>query len=173
MGRYGMDVQGRLSKRESVSFFLVFLAGWALAFPPSAWAIEVGCFCTFVFVSTMFMIGIGLTLVGKNLLSKKIWKLSWRRTSLITFLEVTLLVAVLVILQTQYYLRVLAYLPLAFLLNYALTTTGGPVLQERHTPKKRAAMAALSCLVLPVAVQVMAWLATVLSNMITFKEVRV
>jgi hypothetical protein len=173
MGRYGMDVQGRLSKRESVSFFLVFLAGWALAFPPSAWAIEVGCFCTFVFVSTMFMIGIGLTLVGKNLLSKKIWKLSWQRTSLITFLEVTLLVAVLVVLQTQYYLRVLAYLPLAFLLNYAMTTEKDAALQGPQASKKRAAMAALSSLVLPIAVQVMGWLATVLSNMITFKEVRV
>jgi hypothetical protein len=34
-------------------------------------------------------------------------------------------------------------------------------------------MAAFSCLVLPIAVQVMAWLATVLSNLITFTEVRV
>lgn len=168
-----MDVQGRLSKGESVSFFIAVLLAGFLAFPPPARAVEVGCFCTFVFVSTMFVIGIGVTLVVKNLLSAKIWKLTWPRTSLITFLEVILLVAVLIILQTQFYLRVLAYLPLAFLLNYALTTARGPAPQEQRTAGKRAAMAALSCLVLPVAVQIMGWLATVLSNMITFKEVRV
>jgi hypothetical protein len=34
-------------------------------------------------------------------------------------------------------------------------------------------MAMLSCLVLPIAVQIMGWLGMVLSNMITFKELRV
>jgi Ca2+/Na+ antiporter len=168
-----MDVQGRLSKGESVSSFLMLLAGGCLAFPPRAHAIEVGCFCTFVFVSTMFLIGIGVTLVVKQAISRKIWKLSWKRTSLITFLEVVLLITVLIVLQTQFYIRVFAYLPLAFLLNYALTTAKHPAPQEQRTPRKRLTMAALSCLALPVAVQVMGWLATVLSNMITFKEVRV
>jgi hypothetical protein len=168
-----MDVQRRLGKEHAVSFFLMVLTAGLLAFPPSACAIEVGCFCTFVFVSTMFLIGIGVTVVVKYALSKSLWTLSFKRTSLITFLEVILLLAVLIILQTKFYLRVLAYLPLAFLLNYAMTTAKGPVLQEKQTPKKRTAMAALSCLVLPFAVQIMAWLATVLSNLITFKEVSV
>jgi hypothetical protein len=144
----------------------------SLAFPPSASAIEVGCFCTFVFVSAMFLSGVGVTLLVKYALSKKLWRLSLKRTSFITFLEVVLLVAILAILQTKYYLRVLAHLPLAFLLNYAMTTARGQALQEQQAPKRRAAMAALA-LVLPVAVQIMAWLATVLSNMITFTEVRV
>ncbi len=168
-----MDVQVRLWKGRTVSFFMMSLMAGLLAFPPSAYAIEVGCFCTFVFVSAMFVVGIGVTLVVKYTLSKKIWELSLKRTLLITFIEVVLLTGVLIILQTKFYLRVLAYLPLAFLLNYAMIKAGGLVQQERQASKKRAAMAVLSCLVLPVAVQIMGWLATVLSNMITFTEVRV
>jgi hypothetical protein len=160
-------------REHTLSFFMVVFMAGLLTFPPSACAIEVGCFCTFVFVSTMFVTGVCVTLLVKYALSKKLWRLSLKRTSFITFLEVVLLVAILVILQTKFYLRVLAYLPLAFLLNYAMTTARGPALPEQQTSKKRAAMAALSCLVLPVAVQIMAWLAMVLSDMITFTEVRV
>lgn len=168
-----MDVYGRLKAGLNASFFIAVLIAGLLAYPPSASAVEVGCFCTFVFVSTMFVIGIGVTLIVKYILSKKIWQLSIKRTALITFIEVVLLIAILAILQTKYYLRVLAYLPLAILLNYALTTAKGPVLQEQKTSKNRAAMAVFSSLVLPLAVQLMAWLATTLSDLITFKEVRV
>ncbi len=149
------------------------LTAGAMLFPASAYALEVGCFCTFVFVSTMFMIGIGSTIVVKFVLSKKIWRLSFKRTTLITGIEVVLLLSVLIILQTKFYIRALVYLPLAFLLNYALTTASGHVMREQLTPKKRAAMAALSCIVLPTAVQIMAVVATFLSNLITFKEVSV
>lgn len=168
-----MKVQGRVRSGENVLLFIVALSGWALFFPRPAHAIEVGCFCTFVFVSSMFTLGVGVTLVVKNLIAKKFWNLSWGRISLITFLEVVLLIAVLVVLQTKFYLRILAYLPFAFLLNYALTTIQNPALRAGMTPKKRLTLAALSSLALPVAVQVMGWLATVLSNMITFKEIRV
>jgi hypothetical protein len=168
-----MDVQGRLRQGQRVSVFIAVLIAGLVAYPPSASAVEVGCFCTFVFVSTMFVIGIGATLAVKYILSKKIWQLSMKRTSLITFIEVILLVAVLFLLQTKFFLRVLAYLPLAFLLNYALTTAKGSDRPEQQPSRKRATMAAFSCLVLPIAVQVMAWLATVLSNLITFTEVRV
>ncbi len=168
-----INIHGSTGREHTLSFFMMVLIAVSLVFPPSASAIEVGCFCTFVFVSAMFLIGVGVTLLVKYVLSKKLWRLSFRRTSFITFLEVVLLVAILILLQTKFYLRVLAYLPLAFLLNYAMTAARGPALQEQQAPKRRAAMAALSCLVLPVAVQIMAWLATVLSNMITFTEVRV
>ena len=164
---------GSPGREYTLSFFMMVLMAVFLTFPPSACAVEVGCFCTFVFVSTMFVIGVGVTLLVKYALSKKLWSLSLRRTFFITFLEVALLVAILVVFQTKFYLRVLAYLPLAFLLNYVMTTARGPALPEQQTPKKRATMAALSCLVLPVAVQIMAWFAMVLSDMITFTEVRV
>ncbi len=95
------------------------------------------------------------------------------RTSLITILEVILMLSVLIILQTKFYFRLFAYMPLAFLLNYYLIAAKDPMAQESRTAKKRAAMAVFSCLVLPVAVQIMGWLAMVLSNMITFKELRV
>lgn len=168
-----MDVQERLRNMVTISCCMAGIMAGLLAYPPSACAVEVGCFCTFVFVSTMFMLGIGVTMLIKYLLAKKIWKLSKTRTVFITCIEVVLMVSVLILLQTEFYLRVLAYLPLAFLLNYALTTARAEALEGRQNRKKRAALAALSSLVLPAAVQVMAWLATVLSNLITFKEVRV
>jgi hypothetical protein len=168
-----MEVLGKPGRQQSVSFFVMVLMAGLLAFPPTASAVEVGCFCTFVFVSTMFLIGIGITVIVKFILSKKLWQLSFKRTFLITVLEVILLLVVLIVLQTKFYIRVLSYLPLAFWLNYAMTTAAGNALKEPQTPKKRAAMAALSCLVLPAAVQIMALLATGLSNLITFKEVSV
>jgi hypothetical protein len=168
-----MDFQGRLKTGLTLSFLIAVLMAGLLAYPPTASAVEVGCFCTFVFVSTLFVIGVGATLVVKYVLSKKIWQLSVKRTALITFIEVILLIAILVILQTKFYIRVLAYLPLAILLNYALATAKGPVLQEQKTSKNRAAMAVFSSLVLPIAVQLMAWVATTLSELITFTEVRV
>jgi uncharacterized membrane protein len=160
-------------REYTLTFFTMVLTAALLAFPPSASAVEVGCFCTFVFVSAMFVTGIGLTLLIKYALSKKLWKLSLKRTFFITFLEVVLLVVILIILQTKYYFRVLAYLPLAFLLNYAMTTASGPAFPAQPAPRKRVTMAALSSLILPAAVQMMAWFATFLSNMITFTEVRV
>ncbi len=166
-----MDVQGWQKNGQAVSIFSAGLIAALLAYPSSAWAVEVGCFCTFVFVSTMFVIGVGVTLVIKYVLSKKIWQLSMKRTVLITFIEVVLLISILVILQTKFYLRVLAYLPLAFLLNFAMTKSKNSL--EHQTSKKRVTLAALSCLVLPIAVQIMAWLAMRLSDLITFKEVRV
>jgi hypothetical protein len=168
-----MDVQGKFKEGLTFSFFVAGLIAGLLTYPPSASAVEVGCFCTFIFVSTMFMISIGATLAVKYILSKKIWQLSMKRTALITFIEVILLIAILVVLQTKYYLRVLAYLPIAMLLNYALTTAKEPVLQEQKTKKKRATMAIFSSLVLPITVQLVAWLATILSELITFKEVRI
>jgi len=168
-----MDVEGRFKSALTLSFFVSGLTAGFLAYPPSASAVEVGCFCTFVFVSTMFIIGIAVTLAIKYVLSKKIWRLSMKRTVLITFIEVILLIAILILLQMQFYLRVLAYLPIAMLLNYALTSAKEPVLQEHKGLKKRAAMAIISSLVLPIAVQLMAWMTTRLSELITFKEVRV
>ena len=168
-----MTVQKELRKRDTVVLFMLGLVAALAAFPPSAYAVEAGCFCTFVFVSTMFMIGIAVTLIVKYALSTKMWKLSMKRTSLITFLEVILMMSVLIILQTGIYFRLLAYIPIAFLLNYDLIAAKTPVIQETRTSKKRLTMAMLSCLVLPIAVQIMGWLGMVLSNMITFKELRV
>ncbi len=164
-----MDVGAGLRK-EHIAVFIIMT--WLALFPQPAYAVEAGCFCTFIFVSIMFMIGVSATLVVKHLLSKKIWKLSLMRTSVITFFEVVLMLAVLIVLQTRFYFRLLAYMPMAFLLNYAMIAAKGAIV-ESQTPKRRAAMAVLSSLVLPIAVQIIGWLAMVLSNMITFKELRV
>ncbi len=165
-----MQVEAGLRKEHVVIFFIM---AWFALFPHPAFAVEAGCFCTFIFVSIMFMIGVSATLIVKHVLSKKIWKLSLMRTSVITFFEVVLMLTVLIVLQTKFYFRLLAYMPMAFLLNYALIAAKGTAVQDSRTSKKRAAMAMLSSLVLPIAVQAIGWLAMVLSNMITFKELRV
>ncbi len=164
-----MDVEVRRGMEQALSFITVLVAG-ILVFPLPAYAVEVGCFCTFIFVSTMVSIGIGMTLIVKFIMSKKIWKLSFKWMSFITGIEVVLMFAVLIAFQTKFYIRVLIYLPLAFLLNYAMIAAGNRALKEQ-TATKRAAHAALSCVVLPLAVQIVVVLFTYLSNMITFKEV--
>ncbi len=167
-----MEVQEGMGERNTVvTMMLGLLAGLAW-FPQPAYALEAGCFCTFIFVSIMFVIGIAATLIVKYLLSKKIWKLSLMRTSVITFFEVILMMAVIIVLQTKFYFRLLAYVPMAFFLNYVMISAKGAV-QASLTPKKRAAMAMLSSLVLPIAVQIIGWMAMALSNMITFKDLRV
>lgn len=168
-----MHVQGRLSTGERSLLFLGAAAGSALLFPPPAHAVEVGCFCTFVFVSAMFVLSIGLTLLFKRAIASRVWKLSMTRIAFITFLEVLLLVIVLFFIQTRFSVRILAFLPFAFLLNYAFTSAPDPALPAERAVKKRAIMAALSALVLPITVQVMGFLATYLSSLITFREVRV
>ncbi len=168
-----MEVQEGMGERNTAVTMMLGLAAGFAWFPQSAYAVEAGCFCTFIFVSIMFVIGIAATLIAKHLLSKKIWKLSLMRTSVITFFEVILMMVVIIVLQTKFYFRLLAYIPMAFLLNYAMIAAKGSMVQESRTPKKRAAMAMLSSLVLPVAVQIIGWLAMFLSNMITFKELRV
>lgn len=168
-----MNVQGRLSSGERVSVFLAAAACVLLLFPQPAHAVQVGCFCTFIFVSSMFVLSIGMTLLFKRALASRLWKLPMKRISLITFLEVLLLVIVLFFVQARFEVRILAFLPFAFLLNYALTTAPDPALPARQAAKKRALMAALSALVLPLTVQVMGFLAAFLSSLITFTEVRV
>ncbi len=167
-----MEIGEEVQKRGAAAVIMLgLMAGFAL-FPQPAYAVEAGCFCTFIFVSIMFVVGVAATLIVKYLLSKKIWKLSLMRTSVITVIEVVLMMVVLFVLQTRFYFRLLAYVPMAFLLNYALIA-GKSTIEESRTPKRRAVMAVLSSLVLPVTVQVIGWLAMVLSNMITFKELRV
>jgi len=95
-GRFYMEFQKGL-RREHIVVFI--MAGLAM-FPQPAYAVEAGCFCTFIFVSIMFIIGIAATLIIKYLLSRKIWQLSLARTSVITFIEVVLMMVVLIVLQT-------------------------------------------------------------------------
>ena len=159
--------------RVNTVFFAVLIIATYCAVPPDVYAVEVGCFCTFIFASLMFVIGIGFTLLGKYQLGKKIWKLSLKRTVVITGFEVILLILVLIVLQTRFYLRVLTYLPFAFLLNYALSTQGPQNIAATNVKKKRLVMSALSSAFLPIAVQFMAWISMILSELITFKEVRV
>lgn len=146
---------------------------WSLLFPPSAYAVEVGCFCTFIFISTILMLSMGVTLLVKNFITKRFWKLSWKRISLTTVLELVVLFAVLLLVQRVFYVRLLVYLPLAFLLNFALVTSEKAVQQGLQTPWKRLTMAAFSSFILPLMIVIAGVLTVFLSSYITFKEMRV
>jgi predicted membrane protein len=165
-----MGVLDRSRDAYRISIILAVLTAIMFSFPPSACAAEVGCFVTFIIVSIMFFIGIGITLGIKTFLSKKIWMLSMKRQVLITFIEAILLVVILAALQTEFYRRILVYLPASLLLNYTMATEKGPVLQEQKKPQNRIALAVLSCLVLPAAVRIMAWIATTVSQFFTFRD---
>lgn len=168
-----MRVQRNDGYRETLFFSGSILAIWFLAFPPQAYAIEVGCFCTFVFISSMLMLSLGVTLVSKRLISKRFWKLSWTRISLITVLELLVLFAILFLIQKVYYVRLLVYLPFAFLLNFAMISSADAMQQGLQTQRKRLTLAAVSALVLPIMISVAGSLTAYLSSYITFKEMRV
>ncbi len=168
-----MDVQPRSWYGESFCLFCALLAIWSLAFPLPAYAIEVGCFCTFIFISSIVLLSMGVTLIAKNFIAKRFWKLSWKRISLITLLELIVLFAVLVLVQQVFYVRLLVYLPVAFLLNFALVSSTEAVQQGLQTPRKRLTMAAFSSFILPVMIVVAGMLTVYLSSYIAFKEMRV
>ncbi len=167
-----MDNHQGSSREQNILFIVAGLTALILAFPQPVYAVEVGCFCTFVFVSTMCAIGIGTTLIVKFILSKKMGKLSFKWTSLITGIEVILMFVILIVVQTQFYIRVLVYLPLSFLLNYSMMAAGDRALKEKPATK-RATFAALNCSVLPLVVQIVVVLFTFLLNKISFKELSV
>lgn len=159
--------------RETLFLSGGILAILSLAFPPQAYALEVGCFCTFVFISTMLMLSLGVTLVSKNLITQRFWKLSWKRISLITVMELIVLFAILLLIQRVFYVRLLVYLPVAFLLNFAMISSADAIQQGLQTQRKRLTLAAISALILPVMISVVGSLTAYLSSYITFKEMRV
>jgi len=105
--------------------------------PPQAYALEVGCFCTFVFISSMLMLSLGVTLVSKSLITKRFWRLSWKRVSLITVLELIVLFAILLLIQKVFYVRLLIYLAVAFLLNFAMISSTDAIQQGLQTRRRR------------------------------------
>jgi len=168
-----MAFQGRPCNTDRSFLFGVAAAGWFLLFPPSAEAVEVGCFCTFVLFSFMVMVGVGLTVISKRVILNRLWPVSWKRIVLVTAIEIVLLLCVLIVFQTAFSNRLLVYLPLAFLLNYALGAGPHPAQALERSRGKRLTLAALLSIVLPAAVLVTVWVWLHLSNLVTFKEVRI
>jgi len=168
-----MRVHRKDGYRETLLLSGAILAVVSLAFPPQAYALEVGCFCTFVFISSMLMLSLGVTLVSKSLITKRFWRLSWKRVSLITVLELIVLFAILLLIQKVFYVRLLIYLPFAFLLNFAMISSTDAIQQGLQTRRRRVTLAAISALILPVMISVVGSLTAYLSSYITFKEMRV
>ena len=97
-----MAFQGRPCNTDHLFLFGAAAAGWTMLFPPSAYAVEVGCFCTFVMVSFMATLGTGLTMFSKRLIMIRMWPASWKRIILVTGLEFVLLLVVLSAYQAAF-----------------------------------------------------------------------
>ena len=144
----------------------------ALLFPAEAWALQVGCFVTAVFLGIMFLIGIGLTIVVKHLLTKYLWKVPktpWLRLFGITWIELLIGIMVFAVVRTSFWLTVLIYLPIGSLLNGALLARfrqpAAPFLQ-------RYSIFLLLAAALPVSLQFAGALWSAVTSLITFSDLR-
>lgn len=166
-------MERRKRKGGDVVSFLIATGAFLLLFPRPLYAAEVGCFCTFVFISLMFAVCTGLTVLFKFLLSRAFLPVSWTRIILITFTELLIIILVFVVIQAGYLGSLLIYFPLAAGVN--MLALKGSV---RHAPApvktaKKLAHYALSALSLPVAIQLSGALFKLISGAITFTELRV
>ena len=146
-----------------------------MLFPPPAYAAEVGCFFTAVFLGLMFLVGLGITGIFKLLLVRYVWhapRTPWLRLFGLTWLELLLGVIVFAVIRTSYWLTVLLYFPFASLANRALLAKIGQQPAEQASFLKRNGIFLLLPLALPVALQIAGVLWKSITDMITFTEIR-
>ena len=147
----------------------------AVVLPSHAWALQVGCFVTAVFLGIMFLVGLGLTVLVKHLLAKHLWKVPqtpWLRLFGITWIELLIGIMVFAVVRTSYWMTVLLYLPLASLVNSVLLArfrqpAGGaaPFLQ-------RYGVFLLLAAALPLSLQFAGALWSAITNLITFTDLQ-
>src|SRR5574337_1387012 len=107
---------------EGNSGFFPFLLMPVLAvlFPRSARATEVGCFCTALFLGSLFLIGLSIAITIKYALARFLWKvprMPWVRMISLTVLELVLIIMVFALIHTNIFLTILIYLPFAVFVN--------------------------------------------------------
>jgi len=143
--------------------------------PSQAFAAQVGCFVTAMFLGMMFMVGLGITAVAKHLLAKHVWKVPktpWLRLFGITWLELALGILVFALVRTNFWLTVAIYLPFAMLVNRAL-------LARVYTPAgktvpflQRYGIFLLLPAALPLSIQAAGVLWSAITNLITFSDLQ-
>lgn len=148
----------------------------AVLMPASAYALQVGCFFTAVFLSIMFVVCLGLAELAKHLIARHVWKLPrtpWLRFFALTWLELLLGIAVFASVRTNFWVTALIYLPLAALANWLLLGRIAPRTEGGASSTGSAyAVFLLLAAVLPLSLQVSGILWRTVTNVITFTEIQ-
>jgi hypothetical protein len=144
-------------------------------FPLPAYALEVGCFFTAVFLGVMFLVAMGITMGAKHVLAKYVWKAPrtpWLRMFGLTWIELLLGILTFALVRTSYWLTVLIYFPFAALVNRALLAKVRKPAAEATSFLHRNAVFLILPLALPVSLQVAGVLWKGITDLITFTEIR-
>lgn len=149
----------------------------AVLLPVQAEAAQVGCFVTAILLSIMFLVGIGITLMMKHLLAKyvvKAPKTPWLRMFGITWLELLLVVVVFVATGTNIWFALLIYIPFSACMNMKMLgrfcgTAAGPTAPF----SRRIGPFLLLALALPLSLFLSGKIWSVVTNLITFTDLRV
>jgi hypothetical protein len=147
----------------------------AVLMPAQAWAAQVGCFVTALFLGIMFIIGIGLTAVVKHFIAKYVWKVPktpWLRLFGITWLELLVGILVFALVRTSFWFTVLLYLPLAALVNRMLLARRFPQDGAAVTFVQRYGIFLLLPIALPLSLQFAGALWSAITNLITFSDLQ-
>lgn len=141
--------------------------------PRTAYAADVGCFCTAVFVSFMLMVCMGMTTTGKHILAKRMAPVSWKKNIGLSFIELFTIILLFVLIQKGYFLSLIVYFPIALGMNILAL---GRQAASADPPRQRSKImlqATLMSLVLPLSLQVSGVLFKMISELMTFRELRV
>ena len=148
----------------------------AVLIPAQAYAAQVGCFVTAVFLGMMFLVGLGITAFAKHLLAKYVWKVPktpWLRMFGITWLELLVGILVFAFVRTSFWLTVVIYLPFAALVNRALLARVRQTAGEAVPFVQRFGIFLLLPFALPLSIQVAGVLWSTITNLITFSDLHV
>ena len=146
----------------------------AVLLPVPAYAIQVGCFFTAVFLAAMFVVCLVLTELAKHFIARYVWKLPktpWLRLFALTWLELFLGILVFASIRTNFWLTALIYLPLAALINRVLLARFQQAAAVSLTRARTFAIFLLFAAALPVSLQVSGVLWRTVTNAITFTEI--
>lgn len=147
----------------------------AVLVPSLAFAAQVGCFVTAMFLGLMFLVGLGITAFAKHLLAKYVWKVPktpWLRFFGITWLELVLGILVFALVRTSFWLTVVIYLPFAMLVNGALLARVSTPAGETVPVLQRYGIYLLLPAALPLSIQAAGVLWSAITNLITFSDLQ-
>jgi len=145
----------------------------AVLIPSQAYAAQVGCFVTAIFLGIMFLVGLGLTAITKHLLAKYVWKVPktpWLRMFGITWLELLVGILVFALVRTSFWLTVAIYLPFGSLVNRALLARFRDVSAASTPFLQRYAIFLLLPAALPLSLQFAGALWSAITSLITFSD---
>lgn len=147
----------------------------AVLVPSQAFAAQVGCFVTAMFLGMMFLVGLGITAFAKHFLAKYVWKVPktpWLRFFGITWLELALGILVFALVRTNFWFTVAIYLPFAMLVNRALLARVYTPAGENVPLMQRYGIFLLLPAALPLSIQAAGVLWSAITDLITFSDLQ-